>query len=120
MRNGRRNSRGARNDIPQISAECITPIDTRAEIAKIAGVSHDTVAKVKKIVTPARTAVILISENPAIVPISTMHEVAKLAGVGHDALKLEHTEMVSVPAFTVMRPAVAKSTINRVVQDGRF
>ena len=32
----------------QISAN-ITPIDTRAQIAKVAGVSHDTVAKVKKI-----------------------------------------------------------------------
>jgi hypothetical protein len=33
----------------QISAEPIQPIDTRAELATIAGVSHDTVAKVKKI-----------------------------------------------------------------------
>lgn len=35
--------------VPQISAKPINPIDTRKEIAKIAGVSHDTVAKVKKI-----------------------------------------------------------------------
>jgi N6-adenosine-specific RNA methylase IME4 len=33
----------------QKSAEPIQPIDTRAELAAIAGVSHDTVAKVKKI-----------------------------------------------------------------------
>jgi N6-adenosine-specific RNA methylase IME4 len=42
-------NQGARTDIPQISAKSIQPIDTRAELAAIAGVSHDTVAKVKKI-----------------------------------------------------------------------
>jgi N6-adenosine-specific RNA methylase IME4 len=42
-------NQGARTDIPQISAKSIQPIDTRAELATIAGVSHDTVAKVKKI-----------------------------------------------------------------------
>lgn len=33
----------------QKSAEAIKPIDTRAELAQIAGVSHDTIAKVEKI-----------------------------------------------------------------------
>jgi phage I-like protein len=43
-------NQGSRTDIPQISAKSeVTPIDTRKEIAKLAGVSHDTVAKVKKI-----------------------------------------------------------------------
>ncbi|GEM_PF-2381202 len=36
---------GKRNDIPQISAKgSAKPIDTRAELAKSAGVSHDTIA----------------------------------------------------------------------------
>lgn len=34
---------------PQISAKTITPIDTRKELANIANVSHDTIAKVKVI-----------------------------------------------------------------------
>lgn len=34
---------------PQISANLNQPIETREELAKLAGVSHDTVAKVKKI-----------------------------------------------------------------------
>lgn len=38
-------NQGKRNDLPQISAEC--SIETRTEIAKVADVSHDTVAKVK-------------------------------------------------------------------------
>ena len=37
----------------QNSAKAFTPIDTRAEIAKIAGVSHDTIARVEKIVQKA-------------------------------------------------------------------
>lgn len=40
---------GDKLPVPQISAKRESPVDTRAEIAKIAGVSHDTVAKVKKI-----------------------------------------------------------------------
>jgi hypothetical protein len=42
-------NQGKRTDIPQKSAECVTPVETRKEIAKVANVSHDTVAKVKKI-----------------------------------------------------------------------
>jgi hypothetical protein len=40
-------NQGTRTDIPQKSAECPTPIETRQEVAKAANVSHDTVAKVK-------------------------------------------------------------------------
>jgi hypothetical protein len=42
-------NQGKRTDIPQKSAECINPVETRKEIAKVANVSHDTVAKVKRI-----------------------------------------------------------------------
>jgi predicted kinase len=41
-------NQGQRTDIKQISAES-KPIETRKELAKIANVSHDTIAKVKKI-----------------------------------------------------------------------
>lgn len=44
-----KNNQGTRTDIPQKSSECSTPIETRQEIAKVADVSHDTVAKVKVI-----------------------------------------------------------------------
>jgi Skp family chaperone for outer membrane proteins len=40
-------NQGQRTDIKQISAES-KPIETRKELAKIANVSHDTIAKVKK------------------------------------------------------------------------
>jgi hypothetical protein len=41
------NQRAAGGAVPQKSAKA--PVDTRAELAKTAGVSHDTIAKVKKI-----------------------------------------------------------------------
>ena len=41
-------NQGRRNDIKQISAES-KPIETRKELSKVASVSHDTIAKVKKI-----------------------------------------------------------------------
>jgi 16S rRNA G966 N2-methylase RsmD len=42
-------NQGKRTDIPKKSAESIKRVETRQEIAKVANVSHDTVAKVKKI-----------------------------------------------------------------------
>ena len=42
-------NQGTRTDICQISDKCIETIDTKKEIAKVADVSHDTVAKVKVI-----------------------------------------------------------------------
>jgi hypothetical protein len=46
-----KSQQGRRNDIPKKSAESFKPIETRTELAKRAGVSHDTVSKVVKITT---------------------------------------------------------------------
>ncbi len=42
-------NQGTRTDILQIYAKSYKPIDTRQELAKVAGVSHDTIHKVEKI-----------------------------------------------------------------------
>lgn len=42
-------NQGVRTDIKQKSAESLKPIETRKELAKVANVSHDTIAKVKVI-----------------------------------------------------------------------
>jgi len=44
-----RENQGRRTDICQNSDKSIQPIDTKKELAKIAGVSHDTIARVEKI-----------------------------------------------------------------------
>jgi hypothetical protein len=45
----KRSRQGSRTDLCQKSDKSLPPLDTKKEIAKVAGVSHDTVAKVKKI-----------------------------------------------------------------------
>lgn len=45
----KRSRQGLRTDLCQKSDKSNPPLDTKREIAKVAGVSHDTVAKVKKI-----------------------------------------------------------------------
>ena len=51
--------------VPQKSAE---PVETRKELAKIAGVSHDTIARVEKIVQKAPEEVLVPKTRPHIMP----------------------------------------------------
>jgi len=46
-------NQGTRTDISQNSAESLIPVDTREELAKVAGVSHDTISRVEKITSEA-------------------------------------------------------------------
>lgn len=50
-------NQGKRNDIPQIFAESFAPTDTRAELAKVASVSHETVRKVAAVTKSAPEAI---------------------------------------------------------------
>jgi len=78
-------------------------IDTRAEIAKIAGVSHDTIArgelalKRKHIIAAKarenqgrRTDLNLLENSPKVHPINTRAEVAKIAGVSDNTIARVH------------------------------
>ena len=77
------------------------PIDTRAEVAKIAGVSHDTIArgelalkrkhiiaaKAKKNQACGQGGVLLCqNSDKASEKIDTKKELAKIAGVSHDTI----------------------------------
>ena len=68
---------GQRTDIPQNSAKCSLPIETREEIAKIAGVSHDTIAKVEKIENQAPAPVVSASRRNDI-SVNTAYQVTKM------------------------------------------
>lgn len=57
FRDKAKENQGKRNDIPQISAESYKPMETRQELAKVANVSHDTIAKVKLIESKANDGV---------------------------------------------------------------
>lgn len=51
---GNQHDSGLLVNLPKVQAEPIQPVNTRIEIAKIAGVSENTVAKVKKIEAAAK------------------------------------------------------------------
>lgn len=57
FRDKAKENQGKRNDIPQKSAESYKPMETRQELAKVANVSHDTIAKVKVIESKANDGV---------------------------------------------------------------
>ena len=65
----------------QKSDEPIEPVDTKREVAKVAGLSHDTIAKAKQ--REAGGAVPQKSEKP---PIDTYKEIANVAGLSHDTI----------------------------------
>lgn len=46
-------NQGTRRDISEKSPECFTPVDTRAEVAKIAGLSDNTISRIKAIESSA-------------------------------------------------------------------
>lgn len=69
-------NQGERTDILQISAKS-SPIDTRQEIAKVAGVSHDTIAKVEVIENKAPEPVVQASRKGEI-SVNSAYQVTKL------------------------------------------
>ena len=62
--------------LPQKSAEPSNPIETRQELAKIAGVSHDTIAKVEKIEEEAPTPIVEASRKGEI-SVNAAYQVTK-------------------------------------------
>ncbi len=54
--------------LSQNSVKAIEKIDTQKELAKIAGVSHDTIARVEKIVQKAPEEVLVPKTRPHIMP----------------------------------------------------
>lgn len=62
--------------LPQISAKVQNPIETRQELAKIAGVSHDTIAKVEKIEEEAPAPIVEASRKGEI-SVNAAYQVTK-------------------------------------------
>ena len=63
--------------LPQKSAEVQKPIETRQELAKVAGVSHDTIAKVERIEEDAPAPVVQASRKGEI-SVNAAYQVTKL------------------------------------------
>lgn len=97
-------NRGRRNDLCQDSDESHEPMNTLREIGKIAGVSHDTVAKVKRI---KATAVPELEELLASggVTVHTADEIAKLPPQKQVKLVEQGTEVVTKTAVRLRQDA---------------
>ena len=63
--------------LPQKSAEVQKPIETREELAKVAGVSHDTIAKVERIEEDAPAPVVQAPRKGEI-SVNAAYQVTKL------------------------------------------
>lgn len=101
--------------LPQNSAEASAPIETRQELAKAAGVSHDTIAKVEKIEEQAPAPVVLASRKGEI-SVNSAYEVTKLepqeqAEIAH---RIEHSEEKpkAIIHEVLKRPHVANNSGN--------
>ena len=75
---------------PQNSAT-ISNVETRKELSKLAGVSHDTISRIEKIAAKAKENQLRTSENRVRAnsprqEITTREELSKLAGIGSNTI----------------------------------
>lgn len=103
---------GIRNDIPQKSAESFKPIETRQELAKLAGVSHDTIAKVERIEEDAPEPVVTASRQGQI-SVNAAYQVTKLEQEEQEEIahRIEHIE--EEPEETATPKAIVQEVVNR-------
>ena len=83
-----------KNGYKQLCQNSDNPVDTKKELSKLAGVSHDTISRIEKIAAKAKENQQIhggtapgktLSQNSAKV-IDTRKELSKLAGVSHDTI----------------------------------
>ena len=100
------------NAVPQNSAKRETPIETRQELAKIAGVSHDTIAKVEHIEEEAPEPVVTASRQGQI-SVNAAYQVTKLEQEEQEEIahRIEHIE--EEPEETATPKAIVQEVVNR-------
>lgn len=100
------------NTVPQNSAKRETPIETRQELAKIAGVSHDTIAKVEHIEQKAPDPVVMASRKGD-VSVNIAYQVTKLEPEEQKEIadRIEHIEQE--PKETQTPKAIVQEVIKR-------
>ena len=102
------------NSLPQNSAKPSIPIETRDEIAKAAGVSHDTIAKVEKIEESAPSPVVQASRKGDI-SVNAAYQVTKMLQEEQEeiASRIQSGENAKYVVLEVQkRPHVANNSGN--------
>lgn len=90
----------------------VKPIDTKQELAKIAGVSHDTIAKVERIEEEAPEPVVTASRQGQI-SVNAAYQVTKLEQEEQEEIahRIEHIE--EEPEETATPKAIVQEVVNR-------
>ena len=98
--------------LSQKSVEVQKPIDTQKELAKIAGVSHDTIAKVERIEEEAPEPVVTASRQGQI-SVNAAYQVTKLEQEEQEEIahRIEHIE--EEPEETATPKAIVQEVVNR-------
>lgn len=109
---GDRKSAEYQESVMQKSAEPISPVTTRQELAKVAGVSHDTIAKVERIEEDAPAPVVQASRKGEI-SVNAAYQVTKLEPEQQEeiAQRIEHIE--EEPKETQTPKAIVQEVIKR-------
>jgi hypothetical protein len=98
--------------LPQISAEASTPIETRQELAKVAGVSHDTIAKVEHIEEEAPEPVVQASRKGEI-SVNAAYQVTKLEPEQQQEIAKRIEHIADEPEETQTPKAIVQEVIKR-------
>jgi phage N-6-adenine-methyltransferase len=100
------------NNVSTEICENVKPIDTQKELAKIAGVSHDTIAKVERIEEEAPEPVVTASRQGQI-SVNAAYQVTKLEQEEQEEIahRIEHIE--EEPEETATPRAIVQEVVNR-------
>lgn len=100
------------NNVSTEICKNVAPIDTQKELAKISGVSHDTIAKVERIEEEAPEPVVTASRQGQI-SVNAAYQVTKLEQEEQEEIahRIEHIE--EEPEETATPKAIVQEVVNR-------
>lgn len=109
---GDRKSAEYQESVMQKSAEPISPVTTREELAKVAGVSHDTIAKVERIEEYAPAPVVQASRKGEI-SVNAAYQVTKLEPEQQQEIAHRIENIADEPEETQTPKAIVQEVIKR-------
>lgn len=109
---GDRKSVEYQKTVMQKSAEPISHVTTREELAKVAGVSHDTIAKVEKIEEEAPTPIVEASRKGEI-SVNAAYQITKLDPAQQEEIAKRIENIEQEPKETQTPKAIVQEVVKR-------
>lgn len=101
-----------KKSLPQNSVKPSTPIDTQKELAKVAGVSHDTIAKVERIEEDAPAPVVQASRKGEI-SVNAAYQITKLEPEQQQEIAQRIENIADEPEETQTPKAIVQEVMKR-------